>query len=62
MRIALDCKQLLGFDDNQGGLDVPALGAKVGTKTDTVGVRTAGHDELLKTVPAKAVLTFPAKS
>ncbi len=60
MRVTLDHNHLLGFEN--ANIAMPPNAAKVGDKTFIVGVPTAGHDGLLKTVPARTALTFPAKT
>jgi hypothetical protein len=61
MRIALDRKRLLGFEDC--GRDLPTHAAKVGVKTVIVGVPSASHDELASALvtPRPMALVFPVK-
>ncbi len=60
MRIALDRRQLLGFETCRTGLAVPVMASKIGTKGTIVP--TASHDDLNRklSAPSPATLTFPA--
>jgi hypothetical protein len=60
MRIALDRRQLLGFENSRTANVVPENAAKVGTKGTIVP--SASHDELTRALaaPLSRTLTFPS--
>ncbi len=65
MRIPLDRKCLLGFQNSRTDFDFPVTAAKVGHKpTIGIGVASASHRELAETVSASigVALTFSGKN
>ena len=60
MRIALDRRELLGFENSRNASVVPENAAKVGTKGTIVP--SASHDDLIRklSTPAPRTLSFPS--